>query len=135
MAFDIRSILEKHSSIPMERLRIVTRAEDFHLAEMRRGVIFVFAAWSGPAHLGFQTFIQVLSEFVMSSLELVVLDIDCLTNELANQLFGAPGFTTGGYGETIWIKDGIVTAREMAKADKKQLLRDHTKNLLNDNAA
>jgi hypothetical protein len=60
----------------------------------------------------------------------VVLDTDCLTAESASQLFGTEGFIAGGYGETIWIRDGVIVAREIAAPAREQALRDHTRDLL-----
>ncbi len=132
--FDIRPMVQKHSSIPMERLRVVSRFDDVQLGAMRRGVIFVFAAWSGPALLGFKQFTKILSEFV-AALDLVVLDTDCLTAETATQLFGTDGFRAGGYGETIWVRDGVITAREVSSDGGEQVFREHTRDLLDDHAA
>ncbi len=75
-------------------------------------------------------FTQVMSELATSPLDLVVLDTDCLTNESATQLFGTDGFRAGGYGETIWVRDGVVVAREIPVPGGEQALRDHTRELL-----
>jgi len=114
----------------MERLRVVSRFEDVRLTEIRRGVVFVFAVWSGPAVLAFRRFTQVMSEFPTGSLDLVVLDTDCLTAESSTQLFGTDGFRAGGDGETIWIRDGVIVAIEIAAPSSEQALRDHTRKLL-----
>ena len=115
---------------PMELLRVVGRLEDVRLTNIRRGVVFVFAAWSGPAAVALRRFTQVMNELPTSSLDLVVLDTDCLTAEFATELFGTDGFQAGGYGETIWIRDGVVVAREIAAPGGEQALRDHTRALL-----
>ena len=59
-----------------------------------------------------------------------VLDIDCLTEDSATELFGAPSFTTGGWGETIWIQNGRVVARELAHKASEALIQQPTKVLL-----
>ena len=128
--FDIRPMVQKHSALPIERLRVVSRFEDVRLTEIRRGIVFVFAAWSGPAVVAFQMFTRVMSELPTGSLDLVVLDTDCLTAESATQLFGTGGFIAGGYGETIWVRDGVIVAREIAVPFRVQALRDHTRELL-----
>ena len=133
--FDILPMLRKRSAIPMERLRVVSRFEDVQLGKIRRGIIFVFAAWSGPAVLGFERFTQMLSEFSASSLDAVVLDTDCLTAETATQLFGTDGFRAGGYGETIWVRDGVIIAREVSSDHSASVFREHTRDLLDDHAA
>jgi hypothetical protein len=133
---DIRPTVEKHSALPIERLRVLSHFEDVRLAHMRCGVVFVFAAWSGPAVIGLQRFTRVMSSFDTRSLDLVVLDIDCLTADSAMQLFGTDGFRAGGYGETILVRGGHIIAREIAAPDDSEhLLQRHTKELLDDPAA
>ena len=83
----------------------------------------------------FQRFTKVIKSLDARSLDLVVLDADCLTEDSATLLFGAPSFTTGGWGETIWIRDGRVIARVLAHAAPESLIEQHTRGLLDDNAA
>ena len=134
--FDIRPVVQKYTALPIERLRIVSRFEDVHLTEIRRGVVFVLAAWSGPAVVAFRRFSRVMNELPTIPLDLVVLDIDCLTTESATQLFGTDGFPVGGNGETIWVRDGGIVARAIAAPDtSEQALRAHTRELLDDQVA
>ena len=130
--FDIRPMVQKNSTLPMERLRVLSRFEDIGLTAMRRGIVFVFAAWSGPAVLAFRPFTQIMAELPTGALDLVVLDIDCLTADTATQLFGTSGFRAGGYGETIWVRDGVIIAREIASPAGEQSLRVHTVELLDE---
>ena|SRR6266567_5327869 len=132
---DIRPTVGKHSALPIERLRVLRSFDEVQLARMRRGVVFVFAAWSGSAVMGLQRFTKVMKSFDTRSLDLVVLDIDCLTEDSASQLFGVPSFTTGGWGETLWIRDGRIVARELAHTAPEGLIEQHTKRLLDDNVA
>lgn len=128
--FDIRPMVQKHSALPIERLRVVSRFEDVRLTEIRLGVVFVFAAWSGPAVVAFEMFTRLMSELPTGPLDLVVLDTDCLTNESAAQVFGTEGFIAGGYGETVWVRDGVIVAREIAVPAREQSVRNHTRELL-----
>ena len=130
LEFDIRPMVQEYSVIPLERLRVVSRFGDVRLSEIHRGVVFVFAAWSGPAVVALKRFTRVMSELLTTALDLVVLDTDCLTAESATQLFGTDGFRAGGYGEAIWVRDGVVVAREIAASASEQTLRDHTRELL-----
>jgi hypothetical protein len=133
--FDIRPMVEKYSAMPVGRLRVLRSFEDLQLSLIRRGIVFVFAAWSGPAIMALQRFTKVLKTMDTDSLDLVVLDTDSLAEDLAIQLFGNEGFTTGGWGETIWVRDGRVVARELAHTASEGLIEHHTKGLLQDNAA
>jgi hypothetical protein len=132
--FDIRPTVEKHSAIPMSHLRVLQSFDEVHLSEMRRGIIFVLAAWSAPAVMALQRFTKIIRSLDTHSLDLVVLDTDCLTENSATQLFGAPSFTSGGWGETIWVRDGCIIARVLAHTAPHSLIEQHTRELLDDNA-
>ncbi len=131
--FDIHPTVEKYSAIPIARLRVLQSFDEVHLPDVRRGIIFVFAAWSGPAVMGFQRFTKVIQSLDTRSLDLVVLDTDCLTEDSAAQLFGLPSFTTGGWGEAIWIRDGCVIARALTHTAPEFMFEQHTRELLDDN--
>lgn len=128
--FDIRPMVENRSAIPMERLRVLRSFDGLHLPEMQRGIVFVFAAWSVPAVMGFQRLTKMIKTLDTGSLDLVVLDIDCLTAESAELLFGAPGFTTGGWGETLWVRDGQIVARALGHSAPDALIEEYTRGLL-----
>src|SRR5688572_3002102 len=133
--FDIRPMVEKHSAIPVERLRVLRRFDELELPRMRRGIVFVFAAWSGPAVMGFKRFTTVMKSIKTGSLDLVVLDTDCLSEDSSAQLFGVPSFTTGGWGEILWVRDGRIVARELGHTTRHSLIEQHTKELLDDDSA
>jgi hypothetical protein len=133
--FDMRPPVEKYSAIPMAHLRVLQSFDEVHLSEMRRGIIFVLAAWSGAAVMGLQRFTKVIKSLDTRSLDLVVLDTDCLNEDSATQLFGAPSFTTGGWGETIWVRDGRIIAQVLAHSAPESLIDQHTRELFDDNVA
>jgi len=133
--FDIRPMVEKHSAIPIARLRVLQSFDEIHVPDMRRSIIFVFAAWSGPAVIGLQRFTKIIQSLDIRSLDLAILDADCLTEDSATLLFGTPSFTTGGWGEVIWIRDGRVFARMLAYTALESSIEQHTRGLLDDNAA
>jgi hypothetical protein len=135
MDFDIRPMVERISAVPIARLRVLRSFDEVQLPAMRRGIIFVFAAWSGPAVTGFQRFTKVIQELDTSSLDLVVLDTDCLTEDSAAELFGVPSFTSGGWGEAIWIQDGRVIARAISNNAPESMIEQNTKELLDHKTA
>jgi hypothetical protein len=128
--FDIRPVVREHSALPENRLRILDSFGDVGMAAMRRGVIFVFAAWSGPAVVGLRKFTKSMAMLPTNMLDLVVLDIDCLASDDALQLFGDSGFRANGSGEVIWVRDGLAVAREMAFCTDDQVLFEHTRKLV-----
>jgi hypothetical protein len=97
--FDKSPTVEKNSAIPIARLRVLQRFDEVRLSEMRRGIIFILAAWSGPAVMGLRRFTKLIKSLDIHSLDLVVLDTDCLTEDSASQLFDAPFFTAAGWDE------------------------------------
>ena len=127
--FDIRPMVQENSALPIERLRVASRSEDIRLSEIRRGVVFVFAAWSSPAVLALRSFTRLLGELPAATLDLVILDIDCLTPESAARLFGKNSNPLG-YGETIWVRDGVITATELAAFASEQTLYNRLAELL-----
>jgi hypothetical protein len=133
--FDIRPMVEKYSSIPMDRLRVLRNFDDVHLPNIRRGILFIFAAWSGPSALGLQRFTKLIKSFDTGSLDVVILDIDCLTEGFAKELFGSDSFTIGGWGEAAWIRDGRVVARELTHIASERVMAEHTRSLLDENRA
>lgn len=133
--YDFRKLVEKYSAMPVERFRIVQEVDDLLISGVRRGVIFILAVWSGPAVEAFCRFTRVINLMDTQSIDVVILDTDCLTDELATRLFGNEHFTTGGWGEVIWLRDGRPVAREIAREGSEVLLKQHTKGLLDENTA
>jgi|GEM_PF-2755212 len=128
--FDIRPVVQKYSALPIDRLRIVSKFEDVGLPQIRRGIIFIFAAWSGPSIFAFRKFTEIMSALKTDSIDLIVLDIDFLTAESATNLFGNEPFRLGGSGEVAWIRDGIAVAHCISLLENEQRLRQHTQALL-----
>lgn len=107
---NIADVLKKHCSMPFDRLRLVQEFDALCVPAMQRGIVFIFAVWSGPAIIAFQRFTRVLSHIDTADLDLVVLDTDCLTPETGVALWGR---NVGGGGETIWVRNGVVVGRAL----------------------
>lgn len=130
---DISDVLKKYSEIPLERFQIVCRFEDLAVPSLRRAIIFIFAVWSGPAIIGFKRFTRVLAGLDVRDVELIVVDTDCLSPRDGAALWGR---SVGGAGETIWVRDGKVTARSLSSVvDIEPELIRHTKDLLHDESS
>lgn len=118
--------------MPFERLRITRQLDEANVPCIRRGIVFIFAVWSGPAIIAFERFTRILAGMDTGALDLVVLDTDCLTSEAENMLWGA---NVGGGGETLWIRDGVVIARSLLYLPESEPeLVSHTQDLLNESA-
>jgi hypothetical protein len=120
---DISIVLKRHSEIPLERLRIVRKLDELDFPSLNRAIVFIFAAWSGPAIVAFKRFTRVLAGMNLKAVDLIVVDIDCLSVEAMVALWGRP---VGGGGETIWIRDGNVAARALSFAieSEQELIRN-----------
>lgn len=127
-AHDIRPALEEYTKLPFNRLRVISSLADLQLNDLRRAVIFVFAAWSGPAVVAFKRFTRILSALDLGSLDVVILDIDCMSFDDVIRLFG---HGLHGVGETFWVRDGQICAELSAcREDSEPLLIAHTKSLV-----
>jgi hypothetical protein len=107
---DIATVLREHAKMPFERLRVARHVDGLHISTIRRGIIFIFAVWSGPAIAAFHRFTRLLADIDTTGIDLVVLDADCLTAETSRTLWGR---NVGGGGETLWVRDGVVVARSL----------------------
>jgi hypothetical protein len=125
---EITDVLKKHTKMPVERLRIVRQLEDLRMSIIQRGIVFIFAVWSGPAIIAFERFTRLLAGIDTAGLDLVVLDTDCLSSEAGIALWGS---NVGGGGETLWIRDGFVVARsQLYVPDSETEFVRHTEDLL-----
>ena len=125
---DILPAVQQLSVLPFERLRVVRDLSEFRLADTRLAILFVFAAWSGPAVLALQKFTRLLSALDLGSLDVVILDNDCMSGDDMIRLFG---HVFHGYGEALWIRDGRVVAELSAyRPESEPLILSHTKELL-----
>src|SRR5215813_9896424 len=127
---EITDVLKKHTKIHFERLRVVRLLDDLRISTIQRGMVFIFAVWSGPAIVAVERFTRVLAGMDTAGLDLVVLDTDCLSSEAGIALWGS---NVGGGGETLWIRDGFVVARsQLYVADSETEFVRHTEDLLDE---
>lgn len=126
--FDIRPAVRKNSNFPIERLRVVQELSDLRLADVHVGIIFVYAVWSGSAVLALRQLTGLLSTLELGSLEVFILDNNCMTADDMLRLFG---HVFHGYGEILWVRDGQVVA-ELPKypTESESVVLTHTKELL-----
>jgi hypothetical protein len=128
--FDIIPMVRKYSAIPLDRLQIICNPVDLHLERIRRGVLFIFAAWSGQAVMAWQRLTRLLGSRDFEPLDLIVMDIECMTTQEMTQILGR---TLHGQGETFWIRDGkLVASLEMHKSEMELLILSYTKRLLDE---
>jgi hypothetical protein len=126
--FDIRSSVQKNTKLPFKRLRVVQNLSELRLPDVRTGIVFIFAAWSGPAVMALRRLTALLSTLDLGSLDVVILDNDSMTGEDMIQLFG---HVFHGAGETLWVRDGRVVA-EMSelRPESEALIVSRTRELL-----
>jgi hypothetical protein len=105
--FDITPTVMQSSALPPERVRIIRRFEDLPLARIRRGIVYVLAAWSAPSIMHFGRITRALARSDRPNLEFYVLDIDCVPHDFMTATFQ---HSAAGAGETMWVRDGVVVA-------------------------
>lgn len=130
--FDIMPAVKEHSAISFELLTLVRRFENLPLQQIRRGIVYFFAGWSGLSLAFFRRLTKALASSDTSHLEIYVVDIDCVPGEFLMSTFGH--FHPAGSGETLWIRDGrivsVVDAYPGSEVEAEVLKR--TKELLHD---
>jgi hypothetical protein len=132
MSVDLEQVLKEYAKMPFERLRVARQLDELHMSTIRRGIIFIFAVWSGPAIVAFQRFTRVLADIDTTGVDLVVLDTDSLTAEAGRALWGR---VVGGGGETLWVRDGVVVSRSLlCVPDSEPEVLRHTRDLIDKSA-
>lgn len=127
--------LAENSGLPESRFRFCATADESVFGSITRGILFLFAFWSGPAHMAFKRLTQTVGELdPQSRLQFVVVDIDG-----AARICESPEFMgrVHGNGEAAWIRDGRIEAvcgfhpRHDSSPDYEQF----TRQLLDDRTA
>jgi hypothetical protein len=133
--FDITPTVTHYCAVPQERVHIVSRFEDLPLTQIRRGIVYLIAAWSAPSVMHFNLVTKALSRIDWSGLEFYVVDIDCVPDDFMQATFQrrAPA----GAGETVWVRDGVVVASVLtySRVEVEAEFMRHTRELLDDTAA
>jgi hypothetical protein len=106
--FDICPMVRKYSAIPCEQLQVVRDITTFDLSKIDRGIVLIFAAWSGHSVIALQRVTQSLSRGDLDCLEIKVIDIESMTGQDMKRLFGR---VFHGDGETLWIREGKIVAQ------------------------
>ena len=98
--------LAKSSKLPIERIRYLANSDTSLIHDIKRGILFVMAFWSGPSVKAFNQLTDVVNRLDPDgTLEFVVIDTDG-----AQEFYEHPDFKgkLHGAGETAWIKDGVI---------------------------
>jgi len=124
--------LAEKSGLPESRFRFYGEADETVLSTIPRGILFLFAYWSVPAHMAFKHVTQIVGELDPSArLEFVVVDIDG-----ARRICELPDFRekVHGNGEAAWIRDGRIQAVcvPLHRTDGSHDCEHFTRQLLNE---
>jgi hypothetical protein len=129
---DISPAVRKNSELPFERMRVIQNLDELQVANIQRAVVFVFAIWSGPALTGLRRLTRLLANLDIGSLDVIILDNDCMS---ADEMIRTFGHVFHGAGEVIWIQDSRVVAELSAfRPESEPQILAHTRDLLNDRA-
>ena len=127
-SFDRMAALGEMPPTLSVRLRFLPEADRSVIANIRCGVLYVMAFWSGPAQSAFAELKRALTiEDEAGVLELIVIDIDdCPDLEDQPEFAGK----LRGWGEAAWVKDGVIIGTsvgyhpECFGPNTRQLLRE-----------
>jgi hypothetical protein len=102
---DRRDELEKAYPTCTSFLRFHPEYQDSAIEGIRCGIVFLYAAWSGPSGMRFKSACYALEDSVpWDRFTFDVVDVDGLTS---SNRFEAHE-TLGGYGEAFWIHSGKI---------------------------
>jgi hypothetical protein len=98
--------LAKSSKLPIERIRYLPDSTTSLIGEIKRGVLFVMAFWSGPSIKAFNQLTDIINRLDPNGmLEFVVIDTDGAQSFYEHPIFNGK---LHGAGEAAWIKDGVI---------------------------
>jgi hypothetical protein len=86
---------------------------------VKKGVVFVFAEWSGVSPLMLRKYSDLLTTKVSTDVKLHVLNHDSLSPADMERIFSKP---LHGYAETYFVLDGRIVA-EIARPDAAAVVR------------
>ena len=116
--------------LPYDRITI-WRFKESELTKIGRGIVFIFATWSGHSVTSFQHFCSALAEAPTSKLAIFVMDADGFDFDAFKNAFGE---LPQGKGEVYWIRNGQVVYRdpgytEETKETLQERIREFTENM------
>ncbi len=109
----------KACSLPPENIVLWDNAKDFRFENINRGIVIVFAEWSGVAPLILRKYCCWLTNKVPSEIKLHELNHDSLSPSDMERIFSKP---LHGNAETYFVKDGNIIA-EIARPDNDAEVR------------
>jgi hypothetical protein len=103
---NLRDAARRYLAIDENRLVALTETEAIPLASIRRGIVFIWATWSGAAQLALRTLNQALATVgELHDLQLYIANSD---SDMTHQFFLDIGDRPSGMGETYWVIDGRI---------------------------
>jgi hypothetical protein len=107
--------------LPYDRIKI-SHFDQLELATILRGVLFVFAAWSGDAIRSFRLLCDGVAMMPEAKFSLLVVDADGFDFDAFKRALGE---LPQGKGETYWIRNGQVIHRDHGYTDEtKEVLQE-----------
>lgn len=127
-AMDFKENALRRLNIDESRIIVFPPDTDLCLSGITKGIIFVWATWSGSAQLAIKALgkaLQILPN--QNDIQVYVIDGD---TETAERFMNKVNETPEGGGETFWIRNGEVIAQMKKYTDKDlDMLKDVTANL------
>lgn len=115
------SMMNRLEGMLAGRSNVMINHYDNDISEMAVGIVFLYAGWS-PGFLQLRHLRQSLENY--PCIPLYIFDVD---EEGASDFFIENGLASHGWGETYWIKGGVIIASmdKYTEKQQQQLLSNH----------
>lgn len=104
--------------LPHDRF-MISQFSQLELVKIDRGLLFIFATWSGAAIGSFRLLCEALALEPVASFQIFVIDADAFNHEAFKKAFGE---LPQGKGEAFWIKNGEVVLMDRGYTNKSKEL-------------
>jgi hypothetical protein len=120
---DLRETVLEESNPPQDRILFV-EVEDFDVSKIVRGVVTIYAVWSGTSHMAWRHLTSILSRDGSLPFFSYVIDADDLTPEFADATFS---MQPHGDGESFWVRDGKIVKKWNGWKSRNENLSNFTR--------
>lgn len=89
----------------LSRINIIEQLDDFDIMDVRKGMLSIYAKWSGPSTLNGNSILKLLNDSESKNFEIIIVDIDSARPEKQKEIIGT---VCNGYFESVWIENGKI---------------------------
>jgi hypothetical protein len=116
MPFTIPTPFRKAITFEDRNILAIGESDKVNVSDIKRGILFVIAAWSGSSQLAFRALCKMIeSHDPARNLLLILANIEAAS---VAEFVASQGDVPQGNGETFWILNGSVIAKENNYTEK-----------------